>query len=63
MLSTTEVAKLAGTARSTVEREIHRGNLRAEKAGRVWIVEQAEAQRWAAAFQPYSSLRLPRTKD
>ena len=37
-----------------------RGNLTAEKAGRVWVVEQAEAQRWAAAFQPYASLREPR---
>ena len=63
MLSTTEVAKLAGTTRHTVEREIHRGNLTAEKAGRVWVVEQAEAQRWAAAFRPYASLRLPRPKD
>ncbi len=63
MLSTTEVAKLAGTARSTVEREIHRGNLAAEKAGRIWVVEQAEAKRWAAGFQPYASLREPRPKN
>lgn len=60
MLSTTEVAELAGTARSTVEREIHRGNLAAVKAGRVWAVEDAEARRWAAAFRPYASLREPR---
>ena len=63
MLSTTEVAKLAGTARSTVEREIHRGNLTAEKAGRVWVVADDEAQRWAGAFQAYASLREPRAKD
>ena len=57
MLSTSEVAKLAGTTRHTVEREIHRNNLRAEKAGRVWVVAEAEAERWATQFQPYASLR------
>jgi excisionase family DNA binding protein len=63
MLSTTQVADLAKTTRSTVEREIHRGNLTAEKAGRVWVVQDGEAQRWAAEFEPYASLRVPRTKD
>ena len=63
MLSTTEVARLAGTTRSTVEREIHRGNLAAQKAGRVWVVDDGEAGRWAAAFRPYASLREPRAKD
>jgi excisionase family DNA binding protein len=62
MLSTTEVAELAGTTRHTVEREIHRGNLTAQRAGRVWVVEDGEAKRWAAAFQPYASLRQPRAK-
>jgi excisionase family DNA binding protein len=57
MLSTAQVAALADTTRHTVEREIHRGNLRAEKIGRTWVVEQAEADRWAAQYTPYAGLR------
>ena len=57
MLTTTEVAAKADTTRHTVEREIKRGNLRAEKIGRQWAVEQAEAERWAAQFRPYAALR------
>ena len=48
---------MAGTTRYTVEREIGRGNLRAEKAGRQWVIEQAEAERWVAQFTPYAGLR------
>jgi excisionase family DNA binding protein len=59
VLSTTEVAAMAETTRHTVEREIARGNLAAEKIGRTWVIEQAEAERWAAQFQPYASLRKP----
>lgn len=50
---------MARTTRHTVEREIARGNLAAEKIGRTWVIEQAEADRWAAQFQPYASLRRP----
>lgn len=57
MLTTTEVAALADTTRHTVEREIRRGNLKAEKFGRWWTIEPDEAQRWAAQFQPYAALR------
>lgn len=57
MLSTAQVAELAHTTRHTVEREIHRGNLAAEKIGRTWVIEQAEAERWAAQFTPYAGLR------
>jgi excisionase family DNA binding protein len=57
MLSTTQVAGLAGTTRHTVEREIRRGNLHAEKIGRTWVIDQAEAERWASTFTPYGSLR------
>jgi excisionase family DNA binding protein len=57
VLTTTEVAAKAGTTRHTVEREIRRGNLKAEKAGRQWVIDPAEADRWAAQFRPYASLR------
>lgn len=59
MLSTAQVAALTSppTTRHTVEREIHRGHLQAEKIGRTWVVDPAEAQRWAAQFRPYAGLR------
>jgi len=57
VLTTTEVAAKAQTTRYTVEREIRRGNLKAGKVGRQWAVEEAEADRWAARFQPYAGLR------
>jgi excisionase family DNA binding protein len=59
MLSTAQVAALTSppTTRHTVEREIHRGNLAAEKIGRTWVVAQAEADRWAAQYTPYAGLR------
>jgi hypothetical protein len=40
-----------------VEREIRRGNLNAEKISRLWVIDPAEAQRWADSFQPYRTLR------
>jgi excisionase family DNA binding protein len=57
MMTTTQLAAKAGTSRHTVEREIRRGNLTAEKAGRQWIIAEAEADRWAAQFQPYAAQR------
>jgi excisionase family DNA binding protein len=57
VLTTTEVAVMAKTTRHTVEREIRRGNLKAEKVGRQWVIEPGEAQRWAEGFRPYSALR------
>ena len=57
MLSTTKLADMAGTTRHTVEREIRRGNLRAAKVGRTWVIDPAEAQRWAEHFTPYAGLR------
>jgi excisionase family DNA binding protein len=57
MLTTSEVATLADVSRHTVEREIRRGNLSAEKISRLWVIDAAEAQRWAEAFQPYRTLR------
>jgi excisionase family DNA binding protein len=63
MLTTSEVAAMADTTRYTVEREIRRGNLTAQKVGRNWVVEDAEAKRWAGQFEPYGSLRKPKSDD
>ena len=60
MLTTTQAAALAGTTRFTVEREIKRGHLAAQRTGRIWSIDPAEAKRWAAAFTPYAGLRGPR---
>lgn len=57
MLSTTAVAAMAKTTRHTVEREICRGNLNAEKIGRTWVIENTDAEHWAAQFRPYAGLR------
>jgi excisionase family DNA binding protein len=59
VLSTTQAAAMAKTTRHTVEREIRRGNLKAEKVGRQWVIKPTEAERWAAQFCPYSALRKP----
>ena len=56
-LTTTQVAALAGTTRHTVEREIKRGNLAADRIGRQWAVGEHEAARWAQAFIPYAAQR------
>jgi excisionase family DNA binding protein len=63
VLSTTKVAEMADTTRYTVEREIERGNLAAEKVGRTWVIQQDEADRWAAQFRPYAALRGRRQVD
>jgi excisionase family DNA binding protein len=57
VLTTTEVAAMAKTSRFTVAREIHRGNLAAEKVGNRWAIMEAEAERWAAQYQPYAEQR------
>lgn len=57
VLTTTEVAAKAEVSRHTVEREIHRGNLKAEKLGNRWAVADAEAERWAAQFRLYAEQR------
>jgi excisionase family DNA binding protein len=54
VLTTTEVAAKADVSRHTVEREIHRGNLEAEKIGNRWAVSETEADRWAAQFRRYA---------
>ena len=61
VLSTTKVAEMVGTTRHTVEREIDRGNLTAERVGRNWVIQQDEADRWAASYRPYAALRGKRT--
>lgn len=59
MRTTSEVATLTSppTTRYTVEREIRRGNLTAEKIGGRWFIEPGEAERWAQAFRPYREQR------
>jgi excisionase family DNA binding protein len=57
VLTTTEVAAKASVSRHTVEREIHRGNLRAEKIGNRWAVDDTEAERWTAQFRRYAEQR------
>ncbi len=61
MLTTTQVAALANTTRHTVEREIRRGNLTAEKVGRVWVITEGDARQWATQFRPYDGLRKDRS--
>lgn len=57
MLSTTEVAAKAGVSRPTVDREISRGNLTAQKVANRWVIDEAEADRWAAQYRPYAEQR------
>jgi hypothetical protein len=58
-LTTSEVAAMPEppTTRFTVEREIRRGYLAAEKAGGRWLIERDEAERWAAGFVAYRTQR------
>lgn len=62
MLFTTDVAAMAHTSRHTVEREIGRGNLTAEKRHGRWLIDDAEAKRWAGQYQPYAAQRR-RSRD
>ncbi len=48
---------MVSTSRHTVEREIHRGNLAGVKKHGRWLIEDAEAERWAAGFRPYAAQR------
>jgi hypothetical protein len=61
-MSTTQVAAMARTSRHTVEREIDRGNLVAEKIGRLWVATDVDADRWAAQFKPYAAQRKQGTQ-
>jgi excisionase family DNA binding protein len=62
VLTTNQVAAKAGVSRHTVDREIGRGNLAAEKVGTQWVITEAEADRWAAKYRPYAEQRdRPRT--
>ena len=57
VLTTTQVAANAGVSRHTVEREIARGNLAAQKVGTQWVIEETEADRWRAQYRPYAEQR------
>jgi hypothetical protein len=58
-ISTTDAAQLIDppVTRHTVEREIRRGNLTAEKTAGQWIINDAEARRWAASFVKHREQR------
>ena len=60
-MTTTETGALAEppVSRFTVEREISRGHLTAEKVGGRWLIDEDEARRWASAFRRYSGLKNP----
>lgn len=57
VMTTADAAKLARTTPRTVEREIGRGNLEAQKIGGIWLIADEEGRRWAGQFKPYASLR------
>jgi IS30 family transposase len=57
VLTATELAEKANVSRYTVEREIRRGNLAAEKKSGRWFVGDEEAERWTAQFKPYAEQR------
>jgi excisionase family DNA binding protein len=63
MLTTTQVAAMGKTSRFTVEREIARGNLAAQKVGRTWAIQPDEAERWAAQFLPNAGNRKTATDE
>jgi excisionase family DNA binding protein len=50
-VTSAELAIIADVADRTILREIHRGHLRAVKAGRQWSIERSEAERWLAAYK------------
>ena len=64
-LTTKEVATLTDppVSRHTVLREIRREKLAADKGGGRWLVEPAEAERWAKTFRSYQGLRKPEARD
>jgi hypothetical protein len=61
-LSTADTGRLTSppVTRHTVEREIDRGNLQAEKTAGQWIIAEDEAKRWAASFVKYREQRARR---
>lgn len=57
LLTLDEVAAKARVSKSTVRREIERGNLRALHAGRRVLVREVEVERWLTAAEPPTTLR------
>lgn len=58
VLSVAEAAQAAHRHVETIRRAIHRGTLRASKpeAGREWVIEATELQRWMNALTPQHSI-------
>jgi excisionase family DNA binding protein len=54
VLSSTEVAGLAGCSRFTVERACRNKTLEGKKVGRNWIIEDDEGKRWAEQYRPHA---------
>lgn len=50
-LTASELATVARVADRTILREIDRGHLTATKAGRAWIIDLTEAQRWLTDYR------------
>ena len=47
MLTTTDVARLLGISKRTVEQHIQLGNLAATRLGRDYLIEEAEVERFS----------------
>lgn len=52
LLSTQELASLAGVSLVTVNRQIRIGELRATKVASVWVVFENDANKWLASYEP-----------
>lgn len=58
MISVTDAAKLKNCHDRTIRFAIRRGEIRAEKVGKTWIVDSASLAKWA----PIERGKYPRTK-
>jgi excisionase family DNA binding protein len=60
MLTTQNVADMAGVSRQTVWRAARTHDLPARRHGRDYLITEEDAIRWADAYQPYAALRKPK---
>lgn len=63
LLSTSEVASMAGVQRATVFREIKRGNLPAELVAGRYVITGENAERWLRIFTRYARKSGPGTGE
>lgn len=52
MLTTHEAAERLGLSVRTVQAHINAGNIKAEKKGRDWLIEEGEVERFRAEKRP-----------